>query len=346
MGLLKLTTKVQKKIHTTKYNTNNFQISNFKFQIIRNMRILVFGNKYKLKFIDLVKDLFFKLKERGATILFDKEFADQINESGLLDITSFATFDNDLSGDIAISLGGDGTLLSTANRIGNRQIPILGINLGRLGFLTDVQAHELDNLDDIILNHKYRIEDRMVLRAEICYSPSVLGGVPKGGGGQTLNSQLSTLNSIEFSLNEIAVLKQDLSSMISIDVQLNGEPLHTYQADGLLVATPTGSTAYSLSVGGPIMMPENHNLIIAPVASHSLNVRPLIIPDDWRIDLKVSSRSHSFLASIDGRSITMPDSTTISISKANHTIQIIRLENHSFLSTLKTKLMWGADIRS
>ncbi len=327
MGLLKLTTKVQKKIHTTKYNTNNFQISNFKFQIIRNMRILVFGNKYKLKFIDLVKDLFFKLKERGATILFDKEFADQINESGLLDITSFATFDNDLSGDIAISLGGDGTLLSTANRIGNRQIPILGINLGRLGFLTDVQAHELDNLDDIILNHKYRIEDRMVLRAKI-------------------NSQLSTLNSIEFSLNEIAVLKQDLSSMISIDVQLNGEPLHTYQADGLLVATPTGSTAYSLSVGGPIMMPENHNLIIAPVASHSLNVRPLIIPDDWRIDLKVSSRSHSFLASIDGRSITMPDSTTISISKANHTVQIIRLENHSFLSTLKTKLMWGADIRS
>ena len=293
------------------------------------MQILVFGNKYKLKFIDLVKDLFFKLKERGATILFDKEFADQINESGLLDISSFDTFDDDFSADIAISLGGDGTLLATANRIGDRQIPILGINLGRLGFLTDVQAHELNSLDDIILNHKYRIEDRMVLRAEINSSPL------------TPNS-----SHIDFSLNEIAVLKQDLSSMISIDVQLNGEPLHTYQADGLLVATPTGSTAYSLSVGGPIMMPENHNLIIAPVASHSLNVRPLIIPDDWRIDLKVSSRSHSFLASIDGRSITMPDTATISISKADHTVRIIRLENHSFLSTLKTKLMWGADIRS
>ena len=293
------------------------------------MQILVFGNKYKLKFIDSVKDLFFNLKERGATILFDKEFADQINESGLLDISSFATFDDDLSGDVAISLGGDGTLLATANRIGNRQIPILGINLGRLGFLTDVQAHELNSLDDIILNHKYRIEDRMVLRAEINSSPL------------TPNS-----SHIDFSLNEIAVLKQDLSSMISIDVQLNGEPLHTYQADGLLVATPTGSTAYSLSVGGPIMMPENHNLIIAPVASHSLNVRPLIIPDDWRIDLKVSSRSHSFLASIDGRSITMPDTATISISKADHTVRIIRLENHSFLSTLKTKLMWGADVRS
>ena len=289
------------------------------------MQILVFGNKYKLKFIDLVKELFFKLKNQGATILFDKEFANQIQESRLLDISSFDTFDNDITGDIAISLGGDGTLLATANRIGNRQIPILGINLGRLGFLTDVQAHELDNLDDIIFNKKYKVDDRMVLRAEI-----------------TNNNHTSLT---EYSLNEIAVLKQDLSSMISIDVTLNGEPLHTYQADGLLVATPTGSTAYSLSVGGPIMMPENHNLIIAPVASHSLNVRPLIIPDNWKIDLAIHSRSHSYLASIDGRSITMPDTATISISKADYTVRIIRLEGHSFLNTLKTKLMWGADVR-
>ncbi len=312
------------------------------------MQILVFGNKYKLKFINLVKELFFKLKNQGATILFDKEFANQIQESGLLDISSFDTFDNDITGDIAISLGGDGTLLATANRIGNRQIPILGINLGRLGFLTDVQAHELDNLDDIILNHKYKIEDRMVLRAEIIHKvqSSDLSDDITSPTKKTLNSQLSTLNYIEFSLNEIAVLKQDLSSMISIDVTLNGEHLHTYQADGLLVSTPTGSTAYSLSVGGPIMMPENHNLIIAPVASHSLNVRPLIIPDDWRIDLKIASRSHSYLASIDGRSLTMPDTATISISKADYTIRIIRLEGHSFLNTLKTKLMWGADVRS
>ena len=293
------------------------------------MQILVFGNKYKLKFINSVKDLFFKLKHRGTNILFDKEFAQEIQASGMLDISEFNVFNNDFSGDIAISLGGDGTLLTTANRIGNRQIPILGINLGRLGFLTDVQAHELDNLDDIIFNKKYKVDDRMVLRAEI--KSSLL----------TPNSSL-----VEYSLNEIAVLKQDLSSMISIDVSLNNEPLHTYQADGLLVSTPTGSTAYSLSVGGPIMMPENHNLIIAPVASHSLNVRPLIIPDNWKIDLKVSSRSHSYLASIDGRSITMPDTATISISKADYTVRIIRLEGHSFLNTLKTKLMWGADVRS
>ena len=293
------------------------------------MQILVFGNKYKLKFINSVKDLFFNLKHRGTNILFDKEFAQEIQDSGLLDISEFDVFNNDFSGDIAISLGGDGTLLTTANRIGNRQIPILGINLGRLGFLTDVQAHELDNLDDIIFNKKYKVDDRMVLRAEI--KSSLL----------TPNSSL-----VEYSLNEIAVLKQDLSSMISIDVSLNDEPLHTYQADGLLVSTPTGSTAYSLSVGGPIMMPENHNLIIAPVASHSLNVRPLIIPDNWKIDLKVSSRSHSYLASIDGRSITMPDTATISISKADYTVRIIRLEGHSFLNTLKTKLMWGADVRS
>lgn len=288
------------------------------------MQILVFGNKYKLKFINSVKNLFFKLKHRGANILFDKEFAKEIQDSGMLDISEFDVFDNDFSGDIAISLGGDGTLLATANRIGNRQIPILGINLGRLGFLTDVQAHELDNLDDIIFNQKYKVDDRMILRAEITQDNSIIS---------------------EFALNEIAVLKQDLSSMISIDVTLNGEPLHTYQADGLLVSTPTGSTAYSLSVGGPIMMPETNNLIIAPVASHSLNVRPLIIPDNWKIDLKISSRNHSYLASIDGRSITMPDTATISISKANYTVRIIRLEGHSFLNTLKTKLMWGADIR-
>ena len=244
----------------------------------------------------------------------------------MLDISEFDVFDNNFSGDIAISLGGDGTLLATANRIGSQQIPILGINLGRLGFLTDVQAHELDNLDDIIFNKKYKVDDRMVLRAEIT------------------NNNLTPLT--EYSLNEIAVLKQDLSSMISIDVSLNDEPLHTYQADGLLVSTPTGSTAYSLSVGGPIMMPENHNLIIAPVASHSLNVRPLIIPDNWKLDLAIHSRSHSYLASIDGRSITMPDTASISISKADYTVRIIRLEGHSFLNTLKTKLMWGADVRS
>ena len=300
------------------------------------MQILVFGNKYKLKFIDSVKNLFFKLKHRGANILFDKEFAKEIQDSGMLDISEFDVFDNDFSGDIAISLGGDGTLLTTANRIGNRQIPILGINLGRLGFLTDVQAHELDNLDDIIFNKKYKVDDRMVLRAEIVHNAQC-----------TMHNAQSAqkFSTTEFSLNEIAVLKQDLSSMISIDVTLNGEPLHTYQADGLLVSTPTGSTAYSLSVGGPIMMPETNNLIIAPVASHSLNVRPLIIPDNWKIDLKISSRSHSYLASIDGRSITMPDTATISISKADYTVRIIRLEGHSFLNTLKTKLMWGADIR-
>ena len=294
------------------------------------MQILVFGNKYKLKSLDSVKDLFFKLKKHGATILFDHEFAKEINTSGLFDLSDFNTFDEEFTGDIAISLGGDGTLLSTANRIGARQIPILGINFGRLGFLTNVQAHELDTLDQIILNHQYKVEDRTILRAEIHHNSST----------PSLNTTL-----IEYSLNEIAVLKQDLSSMISIDVCLNDEPLHTYQADGLLISTPTGSTAYSLSVGGPIMIPETNNLIIAPVASHSLNVRPLIIPDNWKIDLKILSRSHSYLASIDGRSSTMPDSTSISISKAAHTARIIRLEGHSFLNTLKTKLMWGADIR-
>ena len=149
-----------------------------------------------------------------------------------------------------------------------------------------------------------------------------------------------------FALNEVAILKQDLSSMISIRASVNNEFLNTYQADGLIIATPTGSTAYSMSVGGPLLVPQAQNLIIAPVASHSLNVRPLIIPDSWYIDLEIDSRSKSFLISLDGRSQVMPQTTKLHIAKANYTIKVIKPLHHSFFKTLKNKLMWGADKRN
>lgn len=286
------------------------------------MNILIFGNKHKIKSLLPLKSLFDELSFNGFNLLFDKDFIESINSENTLFSSDYASFNDDFNGDMAISLGGDGTLLNTANRIGNREIPILGINLGRLGFLTDVQDHELSNLTQVLLQKRYRVENHTVLRA----------------------TNLLTEHS-EFAINEVAVLKQDLSSMITIESYINGEHLHTYQSDGLIISTPTGSTAYSLSVGGPIVMPENQNLIIAPVASHSLNVRPLIIPDTWEIRLQVHSRSRSYLASIDGRSSTMNDNTPISISKADYSTKIIRLEGHSFLSTLKSKLMWGADTR-
>ena len=227
--------------------------------------------------------------------------------------------------DLVISIGGDGTFLTTAARIGNRNIPILGINTGRLGFLADVGNDEIDEILQEILDGHYNVEERSVL--------------------QLTTSDLSSKN-YPFALNEIAVLKQDLSSMISIRASVNGEFLNTYQADGLLVATPTGSTAYAMSVGGPLLVPQAQSLIIAPVASHSLNVRPLIIPDSWFIDLEIDSRSKSFLISLDGRSQVMNQTTTLHISKADYTVKVVKPLHHSFFNTLKNKLMWGADKRN
>lgn len=287
------------------------------------MKLLIFGNKYKFNSLLALKPLLEELNVRGVEVYFEEQFINELRENTQVDFNDICTFNsNSFTGDIAISLGGDGTLLNTASCIGKRDIPILGINLGRLGFLTDINEREMKGLVQILLDKKYRIDDHIVLKAE----------------------NRST-GKCEYAINEVAVLKQDLSSMISIDAYVNNEHLHTYQSDGLIISTPTGSTAYSLSVGGPIMIPNCNNLIIAPVASHSLNVRPLIIPDNWNIRLRINSRSKSYLASVDGRSTTMSDDTELLISKADYTVKIIHLENHSFLSTLKTKLMWGADIR-
>lgn len=287
------------------------------------MKLLFFGNKYKFNSLLALKPFLDELIERRLDISFEEQFIHELAENRQIDFSGFKTFNtNSLEGDIAISLGGDGTLLNTASCIGKRDIPILGINLGRLGFLTDINENEIDGLVEILLNKKYRIEEHIVLKAEN-----------------------TTTGECEYAINEVAVLKQDLSSMISIDAYINDEHLHTYQADGLIIATATGSTAYSLSVGGPIMTPDCNNLIIAPVATHSLNVRPLIIPDNRTIRLHINSRSKSYLASVDGRSTTMSDETELHITKADYTVKTIHLENHSFLNTLKTKLMWGADIR-
>lgn len=187
-------------------------------------------------------------------------------------------------------------------------------------------AHEeIDTILQELLDGRYHVEERTVLE---------------------LSTSDGSEKNYPFALNEVAILKQDLSSMISIRASVNNEFLNTYQADGLIIATPTGSTAYSMSVGGPLLVPQAQNLIIAPVASHSLNVRPLIIPDSWHIDLEIDSRSKSFLISLDGRSQVMPQTTKLHIAKANYTIKVIKPLHHSFFKTLKNKLMWGADKRN
>ena len=218
----------------------------------------------------------------------------------------------------------DGTFLRAAEKIGDRGIPVLGVNIGRLGFLADVPAEEVEPVLNEILEGKYKIEERSLLQVEF-------NGLSE--------------NFWPYALNEVAVLKQDTSSMISIHTTVGDSYLNTYQADGLIVATPTGSTAYSMSVGGPIIMPRAANWVISPVAPHSLTVRPLVVNDDMNITLRVDSRNHSYLLSLDGRSVMLDTDSQVVLRKAPFSIKVVKRLGHSFSATLRAKLMWGVDKR-
>jgi NAD+ kinase len=290
------------------------------------MKIAVFGNIYRTVIISHIKVLFDFFKDKGVTILLEKELFDFVKIYGDCSLEHTEIIENDdFSADIALSIGGDGTFLNTAARIGNKNIPILGINNGRLGFLADIANEDILSALNAILLKEYLIEERTLIHVEI------LDGTPL---------------EYPYALNEVSVLKQDSSSMISINASVNGEMVHTYQADGLVVATPTGSTAYSMSVGGPLVVPQAQNFILSPVASHSLTVRPLIVPDSWTIDLEVHSRSRSYLMALDGRSIVLEHKSKLRISKADFTVKIIKQLNHTFFDTLKSKLLWGVDKRN
>lgn len=291
------------------------------------MRIAIFGNTYRKEIIYPLEIILRFLSKNNVDILIYNQIHDFLKQSPLLNDLNYNLIeDGNFNADVALSVGGDGTFLNTAQHVGDKNIPILGINTGKLGFLADVAINEIETVLTDILKRNFTIEERSVL--EVSAFNNAFKGSP-------------------FALNEVAVLKQDLSSMISIEAFVGGEYFHTYRADGLIVSTPTGSTAYSLSVGGPILVPQARNLIVAPVASHSLNVRPLIIPDSWDVHLKMFSRSHSYLISLDGRSQIMSEQTELFIKRANHTIKIIKPSgNHTFFNTLKNKLMWGIDKRN
>ena len=234
--------------------------------------------------------------------------------------------------DLALSIGGDGTFLRTAAEIAHLQIPILGINTGRLGFLADIKFNDLDETLDEIFNNNYRIENRMLLKTTT---------IPQSTEDGQENSDFAN-----YSLNEVAILKQDTSSMLTIHAYINDEYLTSYQADGLVVATPTGSTAYSLSIGGPIMVPTAPSIILTAIAPHSLNSRPLVVDSNSRIRLVVESRSDNYLVSLDGVSQTLSANTVLEICKADYAQPVVKRRGHTFFETLRNKLMWGADIRS
>ena len=290
------------------------------------MKFVLFGNTYQPKKSSHAANLFRILQSHGAEISVCREFYQFLKADSKMKMPSVHLFDNDdFSADMVISMGGDGTFLKAASRVGRKDIPILGINTGRLGFLADIAPEEMEQTFDEIHSGRFSVEERSVLQL-ICNEKH--------------------LQESPYALNEIAVLKRDSSSMISIRTAINGAYLNTYQADGLVIATPTGSTAYSLSVGGPIIVPHSATIAITPVAPHSLNVRPIVIRDDWEITLDVESRSHTFLIAIDGRSETCKETTQLTIRKADYSIKVVKRFNHIFFDTLRSKMMWGADGRA
>ena len=289
------------------------------------MKVGIFGSQYQQEKQSIIRRVFSKLTSLEAEIYVDTLFHDY-----LLDAFGFEPPINGLlTGDIfdldvAISLGGDGTFLRTAARVNRQNIPILGINTGRLGFLADVGSTDVEDTLEELFKHYYKVEERILLRLE---------------------TESRAYKGYNYALNEVAVLKRDTSSMITIHTSLNGEYLTSYQADGLVIATPTGSTAYSMSVNGPIILPQDNSIVLSPVAPHSLNVRPLVIPNDFEITLGVESRNRTFLISLDGRSEIFPAGIQLKVSKADYTTKVTKRYDHSFYETLQKKLMWGADVR-
>jgi NAD+ kinase len=290
------------------------------------MKFALFGNTYQAKKSAHTARLLEILCRHQAQISIHREFYQFLTRDQRLTLpAAVQTFDgSDVEADMVLSIGGDGTFLKAASQVGDRQIPILGINTGRLGFLADVSPEEMEATFDEIHRGDYRVEPRSLL--EVKADGQALKGYPYG-------------------LNEVAVLKRDSSSMISIHASVDGAYLTTYQADGLVIATPTGSTAYSLSIGGPIIVPNSRTISITPVAPHSLNIRPLVINDDSVITLDVESRSHNFLIAIDGRSETSREGCRLHIRKADYVVRVVKRRQHACFDTLRQKLMWGADGR-
>jgi NAD+ kinase len=289
-------------------------------------RFAIFGNVYQRKKSQAIFKLIAILQRYDAEIYVDRPFYEFITEGQHMDIKVDGIFEgDDFDVDYAISMGGDGTLLKTAARVHSKDTPIIGINIGRLGFLADVAPSEIETAISDIYAGNYRVDEHSVVKIE---TP----------GEEKLESS-------PFALNDIAILKRDNASMISIRASINGEYVTTYQADGLIVTTPTGSTAYNLSNGGPIIAPGTGTLCLTAVAPHSLNIRPIVVPDSSVISLKVESRSHSVLVAVDGKSTSLHDGTEVRISKAKHTVRIIRFSDRKYYSTLREKMMWGLDQR-
>jgi len=293
------------------------------------MKIALYGLSVNSDFVEELQRLFELFEEKSIECFVYRPFLNYLHkEYGIQPIISGEfDHDTDLPEDVAflVSLGGDGTFLKSFMVAKNRSIPMVGINSGRLGFLSDISRDEIEKALNGILEGNIIIDERTVLELELVKEDT---------------------SEFFYALNEITVTKLDSASMINIHTFVNGEFLNTYWADGLIIATPTGSTAYSLSAGGPILSPDSENFVICPIAPHNLTVRPIVVPDHHSISLQVEGRGLHFLTSIDSKSEAIHFTEILKIKKAAFKVKTIRLKDHTFFSTLRNKLMWGADKRN
>lgn len=292
------------------------------------MRIAIYGRAFNDTVLPYVQEVFDALDFCKIKAVIYQEYHEFIKEKCKL-CTDFSTFKDNAEliekADLLISLGGDGTLLDTLALVRDSGIPVIGINFGRLGFLASINKNEVRTAIAALINKNYTLDKRSVL---------------------SLASKYNLFGDENFALNDVTIHRRDDSAMMIIHAYMNDEFINSYWADGLLIATPTGSTAYSLSCGGPIILPSSQNFVITPIAPHNLNVRPLIVPDDATLTFKVEARSAKFLVSCDSRTETVDRSVKIKLSKASFHVNLIRLNGETYLTTLRNKLLWGIDTRN
>lgn len=292
------------------------------------MKVAIYGQNYKSeKNQEAFEILLDAILTHKIDIYIESQFM-QIQYKAIQNNSAIHTFSSlDDSFNLLISIGGDGTILRAITYVRELNIPIVGINTGRLGFLATIQTNDINSALTKIINGGYKISERSLLSVE------------------TIPDNQSILET-NFALNEITVSRKNTTSMITVETHLNNEYLTSYWADGLILSTPTGSTGYSLSCGGPVIMPEASNFVLTPIAPHNLNARPLVIPDDTEVLLRVQGREDQFLMSLDSQIITLPNTVSVTIKKASFTIKMVELLEESFIDTLRKKLLWGEDRRN
>lgn len=293
------------------------------------MKVAIYGQTFQDQDRSCVSELFDELQKASATVFIEEEFGRLVSD--LIANYKYGTFSQtsglDGSFDIFVSFGGDGTMLRAVTYVKDMGIPIVGVNTGRLGFLSTFKKEDVRKVVTEFTAGHYTIEERSLVEV-------------------VLNGELDEFGELNFALNEITVSRKDTTSMITVETYLNEEYLTSYWADGLIVSTPTGSTGYSLSCGGPVIAPTAKSLVLTPIAPHNLNARPLVISDDTQIRLKVSGREKTHLVSLDSRIADIPNGKEIRIKKSDFTIKMIEYKSESFLKTLRNKLLWGQDKRN